>query len=424
MATSENVLTATVDDYLLSLADSVCTAQQKLNQTVIPGQFGQPATMYQIPQLEFELKMSFEIQQSLGGAGSIIGGSSAGDDMVTKLKVRPVTVQGAGERGKASVEAASIIKGKFVAVPAERGKPPSIVTSSLEKAVDDPLGKRHKITVEAKSAAGELLDNVEVHFNLDRVLSKMVNEAHDIKPYKALDQALLLKIETTGLIKEDLAKFNNIDKQAKNLKSTLDYSVDQDMTAFETAYQELVDQISLILIELNTLNDKLDAILNGLVKFQDQYYLPDQASVFTADLETNEIDALLTDFSAAIAASNSKRSTLQTDFAAKTANIKAAVDTLPSTDLMIRYNVAKLEADPPTYLGNDLADTLDADSLWTMASEVYSFADNTGITKGVVYTENGLASTELIIGTAEKADTKIAIVIDVLGETETIVYKV
>ncbi len=192
----EEFLTASIDDYLLSLAESVCQAQRQLSQMRIPGQFGQSATMYQLPRVDFELKMSFEVTQSdAPGDSSMMGpqGGRPGADKPVALRARPAGGQNKGARDT-SAEAASIIKGSFVAVPAQGGKPPPMIRTFLERLSRHEL----KIRVEVRSAVGEVLKDVEVQFNVDRDLSRRLNEADSIAgPRKGTD-LLYSMVRTDG----------------------------------------------------------------------------------------------------------------------------------------------------------------------------------------------------------------------------------
>src|SRR3954453_16837885 len=79
-------LTGSIDDYLLGLADGIQKAQRQLSQMAITIQPGEAAVTYQIPRVEFELKMSLEVASPTDSAG----GNSA------LLRFRPaIPVRGA-----------------------------------------------------------------------------------------------------------------------------------------------------------------------------------------------------------------------------------------------------------------------------------------------------------------------------------------
>lgn len=162
----EEFLTGSLDDYLLAVADSIHQAQLKLSRMRIPAQPGQPSITYQLPRLDFELKMSFEVAQKSskeGGTGGLV------------LNARPVSAQQASARSS-TAEAASIIKGSFIAVPLDGGKPPSVIRTSLYRNSSRSL----EITVTVQSATGENLSGVEVQFNIDLDRSYALNQLEGI----------------------------------------------------------------------------------------------------------------------------------------------------------------------------------------------------------------------------------------------------
>jgi len=135
---------------------------------VIPGQFGQPSVMYQLPKVEFELKMSFEMETGGSDFNTLLPEGNIGN--MPKLRVRPANTQNSGN--STSIEAASIIKGSLVATPAKGGKPPAVIQTFLNKG--DSAGEIN-LSVNISSAAGELLKDVAVQYNLDKEFSRKLN---------------------------------------------------------------------------------------------------------------------------------------------------------------------------------------------------------------------------------------------------------
>lgn len=160
----EELLTASIDDYLLALADGIHKAQRQLSQISIALQPGQPAITYQLPRVDFEFKVTFGLTRS-DDPTAAAGGA---------LRLRPASSEPSG-RNHTSAEAASIIKGSFVAVPALGGKPPAVISTRLERLA----GRRLSITVQVASAAGEKMANVPVELNVDRELSRRLNRGQN-----------------------------------------------------------------------------------------------------------------------------------------------------------------------------------------------------------------------------------------------------
>ncbi|GLS24363.1 hypothetical protein [Marinibactrum halimedae] len=112
---STNEITASIEDYLLSLADSLQDAQQQLSQRQVASLPGQPAMAYQLPKLDFQLKIALNMeQQDANIVGDTlflpIGDSPSVLPPVTNKKL----VSQSGTLHEYNV---STISGSFVAVP-------------------------------------------------------------------------------------------------------------------------------------------------------------------------------------------------------------------------------------------------------------------------------------------------------------------
>ena len=157
MANQTAMLTGTIDDYLLGLADGLQKAQAQLSQVSLVVQKDEAPITYQIPRLDFELKLSFEMVLSEDGEAT--------------KQLRFKTTGGGGGGGgsrQSTTEATSTIKGTLVAVPRSAGKPLPAITTTLERVDKNEL----RVKVSAATAAGEVMVGVAVHFNVDRGRSR------------------------------------------------------------------------------------------------------------------------------------------------------------------------------------------------------------------------------------------------------------
>lgn len=151
-----------LDDFLISLAEGVASAQAELNQLVINSPSGSGVS-YQIPKLEFELKLQVNTQQS----SSMVQANES--ELMTKKKpylrvASPTTTQ--------QSSAASVIKGVLMAVPTNSGKP----GFSLNLNMGVILNGEVPIMVEVVSAVGEAQVNVPVEINVDRQRSALMSQ--------------------------------------------------------------------------------------------------------------------------------------------------------------------------------------------------------------------------------------------------------
>jgi len=150
-------LTGSIDDYLLGLAAGIQKAQQQLSQQAVTIQPGEAAVTYQIPRVEFELKMSLEV----------VSPADSGGDGATLLRFRPASPARGGV-GATTSDVASTIRGGFVAVPVHGGKPPPDIRITLRQI----NARTYEVAVQVASAAGERLAGIEVQFNVDRERSR------------------------------------------------------------------------------------------------------------------------------------------------------------------------------------------------------------------------------------------------------------
>ncbi len=172
---------ATIDDYLVSLASGVAEAQRRLNQLGAAAEGPASPVAYQIPKLEFELRMTFAVQT---GDRPDDGAPVTSAAALTRSAARQLRFQTITSSTQSSV--ASTLRGSIVAVPTSGGRPaPRLDVSAepLELAAEAlPEGAKAVVlvTAEVSNAAGELLEGEEVQFNIDRDLSARVNQENGI----------------------------------------------------------------------------------------------------------------------------------------------------------------------------------------------------------------------------------------------------
>ncbi|RKH44764.1 hypothetical protein D7X96_21175 [Corallococcus interemptor] len=146
-------LFGTLDEYLLELADGLAKAQQELGGISAAGAPGRQFTYY-VPKLEFELRMDLRVETSTT-AGTVTNAKA--------LKMRPVRLADVAS-SQTQTEVVSVIRGSFVAVPANEGLPPVVLDARCVMGDGGVPG----VVVRVRNAAGEALPGVEVEFNLDR----------------------------------------------------------------------------------------------------------------------------------------------------------------------------------------------------------------------------------------------------------------
>ncbi|MCB1735344.1 MAG: hypothetical protein H6981_10780 [Gammaproteobacteria bacterium] len=209
MSQSDEILTGTIDDYLLSIADGIEKAQAVLSKVRVPGQPGTPPTSYIIPSLEFELRMHIELSSAPEPAAPGLTRFGAGKASALSKVMRLAAPQaGSASQGKSIGEATSVIKGSFVAVPTNGGKPQPTIQTRIEKI----SGRRIRVVVSVRGNTGESMPGVEVNFNLDREATAELN-AQLAAPQEGTDMSTALGVtDASGSVSSELIIANQESK--------------------------------------------------------------------------------------------------------------------------------------------------------------------------------------------------------------------
>src|SRR5690606_19940144 len=128
MADIDTYLSSSIDDYLLSIAEGIRLAQGRLDQ--LQSNAGSTWSYY-LPKLEFELKMTVEMVENKQLSAKL--GSERLRPLADRhLMLRPINPT-PSTQSQITVEAASVIRGTFVAVPANAGRPGLILRSHVNR---------------------------------------------------------------------------------------------------------------------------------------------------------------------------------------------------------------------------------------------------------------------------------------------------
>ncbi|MEX1367436.1 MAG: hypothetical protein AB1Z98_30190 [Nannocystaceae bacterium] len=193
MSDPTDFVTGTIDDLLLSMADGIVYAQQSLDRLRTVDAFGKPGPTYQLPYVDFELRVAAQftedavLDQRYGASAPAAVPASAKHLVMRAVAPQDTTV--AGFQG----EIISSLKGRFVAVPPNGGRPPLVLRTSVQST--DP--QTHVLQVELRNALGEAIANQPVHFNVDPLLSAELSDADGItlaglRPGTTLQQGVVI----------------------------------------------------------------------------------------------------------------------------------------------------------------------------------------------------------------------------------------
>ncbi|MDH5670843.1 MAG: hypothetical protein OEZ06_01780 [Myxococcales bacterium] len=159
---------STLDDFLLSLAEGISQAQAELARA---GSTGVPGTelSYRLPKVEFELRMNLQVVDSPALSNRYAGRLRTARPSQKHLLFRPLAAQEASS----TLQIAAQIRGAFVAVPANNGLPPTLLSTAVDGA--DPSAPILRVL--ASNAASEPVANLQVEVNLDREESAVLTAA-------------------------------------------------------------------------------------------------------------------------------------------------------------------------------------------------------------------------------------------------------
>jgi hypothetical protein len=157
---------STLDDFLLSLADGVAKAQEELTGAGLHGEPGRQFA-YHLPRVDFELKMNVRVVEDAGLTGRFQ------QFRPVNLSNKHLVFKPLATEESSSYDIAAVVRGAFVAVPANQGLPAPVLTVTVT--TDDPSAPVVRVT--ARNTAGEALAGIEAQFNIDREESIEVSAA-------------------------------------------------------------------------------------------------------------------------------------------------------------------------------------------------------------------------------------------------------
>jgi hypothetical protein len=147
---------ATIDDYLVSLAEGVAEAQRRLDAVRVSGAGG--SVRYRIPKLDFQLRMTVNIERQPVPVGS-------------KRRAPVLKMQALRETSQASI--ASTISGSLIAIPEAGSAPDPVIGISVTQPEELPEGapegvRALAIQISLIDRAGTALVEETVQLTIDR----------------------------------------------------------------------------------------------------------------------------------------------------------------------------------------------------------------------------------------------------------------
>lgn len=171
-----------IDDFLVSLASGLASAQQQLSELTSTDALGAGGVTYQIPRLDFELSLQIHTETNTNSGNS---------NQRSRRKTRVQAVSSSSN----DLTANSLLKGSFVAVPVNGGRPQPIISLSF---AETDNASQVAVVVNVTDATGVPHVGVEVEVNVDKELSEEVNKREGVETSLKADTRIVSGVVTTN----------------------------------------------------------------------------------------------------------------------------------------------------------------------------------------------------------------------------------
>ncbi|MEL6535760.1 MAG: hypothetical protein AAFQ98_10130 [Bacteroidota bacterium] len=171
-----------LQDILVGLAEGLNEAQEALQDQDPYDALGRPNTRYQLPYLDFTLKVTseFESQTQSTSSGSTGGAYTA--PYYRRMLFRPAATTRKSQSSSQEVEIISTLSGRFVANNPTEGRPQTILQVKVKEFSITSTQAKIDLETLVSNAAGEALDGVLVEYNLDEEMMDRLN-TRELKKY-------------------------------------------------------------------------------------------------------------------------------------------------------------------------------------------------------------------------------------------------
>lgn len=180
---SDNNNNGTVNSYalhdiLLGIATSLNEAEQQLRNQPPYDAFGRPNTIYHVPYLDFNLRVTTEFEEIETTTTNPDTGTTDGTkEYYPRLLWAPAPREKTtGSETTNRTEIYSSLSGRFVASVPNEGLPQVIIGTEVSDVTLQDGQYKFTITATVSNAANELLPNTTVEFNFDEARTDNLND--------------------------------------------------------------------------------------------------------------------------------------------------------------------------------------------------------------------------------------------------------
>jgi hypothetical protein len=182
MSDAGSFVAGTIEDILVSLAQGIRDAQNRLNALEPFDEYGRPRAQYYLPQLDFTLKINaVETKTTENGPAPTARMHSLayqrsdllGFEMARAVPINFALASPSRTSSSATNEVYSTISGRFVAVPPNEGMPQ--IALAIAASPHPQGGRKRSISVTSAHAAGDPVGGATVEFNIDPVATAALN---------------------------------------------------------------------------------------------------------------------------------------------------------------------------------------------------------------------------------------------------------
>lgn len=194
--------TFALQDILLGIAESLNEAQQALRDAPPYDALGRPNTMYQLPYLDFNLKVTSEFESEQA--------QTAEEQPRKAIRFRSAKeVATTKNNTSARTEILSTISGRFVAAVPNEGLPQTIIqVKNGAASVTQDGYYQQELEVQLSNAAGERLVDSIIEFNYDAEASAALNQGTIIDEPAVIFAKSEVKTDSNGLAKTSISMLN------------------------------------------------------------------------------------------------------------------------------------------------------------------------------------------------------------------------